>query len=96
MEVYDLSSESESIRVNFVHPTEAEKELRATVSVTSTPRILIERLILSGFLARAGAATQYRLVNSATGHQLFDHVTLVDAGIHGDSNLQVIHSVTGA
>jgi hypothetical protein len=96
MEVNDLDSESESIRINFLHPTAVEKELQATVSVTSTPRYLIEQLILSGFLARASAATQYRLVNSATGHQLFDHVTLVDAGIHGDSNLQVIHSATGA
>jgi hypothetical protein len=94
--VSDLDNEHESVTVNFLHPTEVGKKLQATVSVTSTPRYLIEQLILSGFLGRASTATQYRLVNAATRYQLFDNATLVDAGIHDDSDLQVVRSATGA
>lgn len=89
-------TESNAIRINILHPTEVGKQLKATVSVTATPRYLIEQLIVNGFLAEASAATQFRLVDTATGNQLFDNISLEHARIHDDSYLQVIHSVTGA
>jgi hypothetical protein len=92
----NLDGESQDISVHFVHPTEVGKQLQATVSPKATPRYLIEQLILSGFLEKASAATQYRLVNPATGYQLIDNIALADAQVLDESYLQVIHSVTGA
>ena len=88
--------DNEQVTVHFVHPTESSKVLTATVGGASTPEYLITQLIRSDFLPTPGAGAEYKLVDTRTGHELTDHVTLAAAGVAPNTRLHVLHSVTGA
>jgi hypothetical protein len=84
------------ITINVIHPTDSAEMLTAAVSVTATPKYLIDQMIKAGFLPPAQAATQYKLRVAQTGQQLLDHVSLADAGVQDGVTLQVDHATSGA
>jgi hypothetical protein len=84
------------IILNFVHPTESSKILAATVGTSATPHYLIDQMVKGAFLAKPGVGAEYKLVDTMTGKELADHVTLAAAGVAPDATLNVLHSVTGA
>jgi hypothetical protein len=86
----------EKVTVTFVHPTQSDKLLQATVGKTATPKYLINQLVTSGFMEKAGQSTEYRLVDSDTKKELAPNVTLGEAQVADNAHLYVIHSVTGA
>jgi hypothetical protein len=91
-----MTGGNQQITLNFVHPTDSSKILTATVGDTSTPNYLINQLVRSEFLAKAGTGAEYKLVDTKTGRELADNVTLAAAGVTPDTTLHVLHSVTGA
>jgi hypothetical protein len=82
--------------LHFVHPTDSTQVLTATVGSTSTPEYLIKELVRSNFLTSPAAGASYKLVDTKTGKELADHVTLAAAGVASDTTVNVLHSVTGA
>jgi hypothetical protein len=86
----------QQVTIHFVHPTDSTQVLTATVGKTSTPNYLIEQLVRSNFLTKAGNGAAYKLVDTATGKELADHKTLATAGVAPNATLNVLHSVTGA
>jgi hypothetical protein len=91
-----MTVEQRHVTVNFVHPTESSKVLTAIVGETATPRFLIDQMIQGAFLARPDTGAEYKLVDTATGTELVDHVTLAVANVAPNTTLSVLHSVTGA
>jgi hypothetical protein len=86
----------QQITVRFVHPTDSEQTLTATVGGTATPHYLLDQLIRNDFLAKPGTGAEYKLVDAKTGSELADHATLAGAGVATGTTLHVLHSVTGA
>jgi hypothetical protein len=91
-----MSPNEQQITLHFVHPTESSKILSATVGTSATPHYLVEQMVKGGFLAKPGSGAEYKLVNTVTGKELADHVTLAVAGVAPNTTLNVLHSVTGA
>jgi hypothetical protein len=86
----------DQITVRFVHPTDSGQTLTATVGGTATPHYLLDQLVKNDFLAKPGAGAEYKLVDTKSGTELGDHVTLGGAGVATGTTLHVLHSVTGA
>lgn len=86
----------QQLTLHFVHPTESSKVLTATVGATATPHYLIGQMVQGAFLARPDTGAEYKLVDTTTGKELADHVTLAAAKVSPDTTLNVLHSVTGA
>lgn len=91
-----MTADNQQITLHFVHPTDSSQVLTATVGHASTPSYLVNQLIRSNFLTKAGAGADYKLVDTATGKELPDHGTLAAAGVAPNATLNVLHSVTGA
>jgi hypothetical protein len=91
-----MAVNDQQVTVHFVHPTDSTQVLTATVGNTSTPNYLIEQLVRSNFMAKAGTGAGYKLVDTTSGKELGDHVTLAAAGVAPNATLNVLHSVTGA
>ncbi len=91
-----MAVNDQQVTIHFVHPTDSTQVLIATVGKTSTPNYLIEQLVRSNFLTKAGTGAAYKLVDTTTGKELADHVTLAAAGVAPNATLNVLHSVTGA
>ena len=89
-------ADNEQVTVHFVHPTDSTQVLTATVGNASTPNYLINQLIRSNFLTKAGGGGAYELVDTTTGKKIGDQVTLAAAGVAPNSTLNILHSVTGA
>src|SRR6185437_194424 len=87
---------NDQVTVHFVHPTDSTQVLTATVGAVSTPNYLINQLIRSNFLTKAGTGGAYKLVDTGTGKELGDNMTLAAAGVAPNSTLNILHSVTGA
>lgn len=88
--------DNDQIAVHFVHPTDSTQVLTAKVGSASTPEYLIKELVRSNFVTSPAAGASYKLVDTKTGKELADHVTLAAAGVAPDTTLNVLHSVTGA
>jgi hypothetical protein len=86
----------QQVVVHFVHPTDSSRVLTATVGGTATPHYLLAQLVKEQFLTAPGNGAQYKLVDTKTGIELADHMTLADAGLPAEATLNVLHSVTGA
>jgi hypothetical protein len=91
-----MAGDNHQVTLRFIHPTDSTQVLTATVGTASTPDYLINKLIQSGFMANLGTGAVYKLVDTQTGKELADHVSLAAAGVSSDSTLNVLHSVTGA
>jgi len=91
-----MAINDQQVTVHFVHPTDSTQVLTATVGKTSTPNYLIDQLVRSNFLTKAGTGAAYKLVDTTTGKELGDHMTLAAAGVAANATLNVLHSVTGA
>ncbi len=91
-----MALNDQQVTVNFVHPTDSTQVLTATVGNTSTPNYLIDQLVRSNFLTKAGTGAAYKLVDTTTGRELADHLTLAAAGVAPNATLNILHSVTGA
>jgi hypothetical protein len=89
-------TDDQQIALNFVHPTDSTQVLTAKVGTSSTPDYLIKELVRSNFLTAAATGARYKLVDTGTGKELADHVSLATAGVAPDAMLHVLHSVTGA
>jgi hypothetical protein len=86
----------QQITLHFVHPTESSKVLTATVGSKATPRFLVDQMVKGAFLAKPGTGAEYKLVDTTTGKELVDDVTLAAADVASNTTLHVLHSVTGA
>lgn len=91
-----MTANDQQVTLHFVHPTDSTQVLTATVGKTSTPNYLIEQLVRSNFLTKAGTGASYKLVDTTTGKELGDHATLAAAGVAPNATLNILHSVTGA
>jgi hypothetical protein len=89
-------SGNQQLTLHFVHPTDSTQVLTATVGSTSTPTYLISELIKSAFVPNTAAGATYKLVDTANGRELTDHVSLAEAMVASGTTLNVLHSVTGA
>ena len=89
-------TQNQQIMLHFVHPTESSKVLTATVGTTATPHYLIDQMVKGAFLAKPGVGAEYKLVDTMTGKELADHVTLAAAAVAPNATLNILHSVTGA
>jgi hypothetical protein len=89
-------ADNQQVTLHFVHPTDSTQVLTATVGNTSTPDYLIKELVKSGFVNNPAAGASYKLVDTKTGKELGDHMTLANAGVAPETTLNVLHSVTGA
>jgi hypothetical protein len=88
--------DNQQVTLHFVHPTDSTQVLTATVGSASTPDYLIKELVNSGFVPSAAAGASYKLVDTRTGKELADRMTLATAGVATDTTLNLLHSVTGA
>ena len=86
----------QQIMLHFVHPTESSKILTATVGSSATPHYLVDQMVKGAFLAKPGVGAEYKLVDTITGKELADHVTLAAASVASNTTLNILHSVTGA
>src|SRR5215472_15251963 len=90
-----MTHNEQQIMLHFVHPTESSKILTATVGTSATPHYLIDQMVKGAFLAKPGVGAEYKLVDTMTGKELADHVTLAAAAVAPNATLNVLHSVTG-
>jgi hypothetical protein len=91
-----MADDNPRVTLHFGHPTDSSQVLTATVGTTATPDYLINKLIQSGFMSKLLPGAVYKLVDTETGKELNDHVSLAAAGVASGSTLMVLHSVTGA
>src|SRR5215831_4486952 len=85
----------QQMTLNFVHPTESSKILTATVGTSATPHYLVDQMVKGAFLAKPGTGAEYKLVDTVTGKELAEHVSIAAAGVAPDTTLNILHSVTG-
>lgn len=91
-----MAPSEQQIMLHFVHPTESSKILTATVGSSATPHYLVDQMVKGAFLAKPGVGAEYKLVDTMTGKELADHITLAAAGVAPNATLNILHSVTGA
>ena len=83
------------VTLTFVHPTSPSETLKASVSLDSTPRYLVEQLIAANFIPPPDSTGQYKL-RTKDGRQLLDDAEIAAAGVADQSHLVVESSMTGA
>jgi hypothetical protein len=94
--IHPVLLNDQQIMLHFVHPTESSKILTATVGSSATPHYLVDQMVKGAFLAKPGVGAEYKLVDTMTGKELADHVTLAALGVAPNTTLNILHSVTGA
>ena len=89
-------STQEQLDVEFLHPTESETRLEATVSADATPKFLIDALIAERFVPAPVNGGRYGLLNTANNKALLPNVSLGQAQVQSGSALKVTPEYSGA
>jgi hypothetical protein len=86
----------DKVRINLIHPTNMSELLTVAVPQDATAAWIVTEMINAGFIPQASSVGAYKLEDTRTGMQLNDNQTLLAAGVHEGTSLQVFHNTTGA
>jgi hypothetical protein len=87
--VTEESDKAQEVTLYFVHPTDSCRIFSATVAISATPMQLIAELIQGSFLIKLDTGFQYRFIDTSTGKELEDDITLETARVTSHTTLQI-------